>query len=91
FRQLDTLILVYNSIVRSKFEYAAIIRHGLNATQTEKLEKVQKSFLRYLYYRKHGVHPHYDNHPVRTSSMLEEFHLSTLEKRRNLNDAMFLY
>lgn len=91
FRDINTITLLYNTFVRTKLEYASTIWHGHTKDQTDSIEKVQKRFLRYLYYRKHGVYPHYSRHPVRTRDMLSEFNILSLQHRRDVADAVLLY
>ena len=91
FRDIKTMIVLYYALVRSKLEYASSVWHGRTVAQIESIEKVQKRFLRYIYYRKHGVYPHYDRHPVRTRDMQQEFNILSLQHRRDLADAILLY
>ena len=91
FRNLNTMILIYNAFVRSKLEYASTVWHRHVGSHGDKLEKVQKKFLRYLHYRKYGIYPHYDKHPVRTRDMQLDFNILSLQNRRHLNDAVFTY
>ena len=91
FRKPDTMILLYNSFVRSKLEFTSTVWHGRTAAQVDSLERVQKKFLRYIYYRRHGIYPHYSRHPVRTRELQNEFDFLSLQNRRELTDVLFLH
>lgn len=49
----STLKTLYFSLVRSRFDYAALIWHTNNITQNQSLPSVQNHFLRYLSYKCH--------------------------------------
>ena len=53
--------------------------------------QIQKRFLRYLYYRVHGVYPHYLSCPVSTTDLLKEFNCRPLFQRRFIADQIFLF
>ena len=92
FKDPSTYFLLYNAYVRSILEYACIIWHSDRySTHIKVLERVQKKFLRYVYFRVHGQYPHYKTCPVRTSDMLKEFELTTLLERRQTADCIFLF
>ena len=54
------------------------------------LERVQKKFLRFLYFKENGTYPHYQLHPVRSVDLQRRFDLENLERRRYLLDILFL-
>ena len=55
------------------------------------IEKVQKRFLRFLYFKKHGSYPHIINNPIRTVELEREFNIQSLLVRRKILDCMFLF
>lgn len=90
FKSTKAMFVLYNAFVRSKLEYASVVWNNGGSFLSE-LEKVQKRFLRFVYYKKHGVYPHYLRHPVRTVAMLKEFEYKSLNDRRLINDQVFLH
>ena len=75
----------------SILEYASVVWNSDSVSNSEALEKVQKRFLRYLYFRTHNFYPHYLLHPVRTVQLLQEFDFLTLKRRREIADCLFIY
>ena len=45
----DCKILIYNSFIRSNFNYCPLVWHFCNKTNTEKLEKLQLRALRIVF------------------------------------------
>ena len=88
FQQISTLNSLYFAYVRSKMEYCSVVWAPYYQVYRDMIEKVQRRFLKYIYYRTHGVYPErgYDH-----SLLLDEFYFSSLEKRRTIACLVFMY
>lgn len=87
FQQLKTFENLYNAYVRSSLEYASFVWSPLYNKYIEELEKIQKKFLRYLYYKKYGTYIFDIGYQV----LLTEFGCVTLETRRKQYALTFLF
>lgn len=87
FSNLNTYITLYNVYVRCHLEYAAIIWSPYYKVYIDLIEKVQKKFLRYLYFKKYGIYPSYEP----SLTLRKEFGFMELEKRRTLLLSLFIH
>lgn len=88
FSSRDSVVTLYNYFVRSKLEYASLSWSPLYYHYINEIEKVQKRFIRYLYYKEKGNYPLYTHY----LDLLKEYpDIMTLEKRRCLTALSFLY
>jgi len=82
----STLLKLYYSYVRSQLEYSCIIWTPNTQKYVKAIEKIQCKFLKSLMYRK-TLYPAY----VPYRELVSNFNIHTLERRRHLNDLIFLY
>lgn len=87
FKSINTIVRLYNSLVRSHLEYASVIWAPSAESNIDLIERVQKRFLRYLYYQKNNIYPYL----VSYKGMLVNFSIQSLEVRRNINLVLFIY
>lgn len=87
FKNISSLVKLYNALVRPHLEYAAVIWSPQAEVNINLIEKVQKRFLRFLYVRKNNAYPYM----VSYKSMLDSFNMVTLEKRRHFQAVLFIY
>lgn len=85
--KLDTIVRLYNALVRPHLEYASQIWMPAATTHIEHIEKVQKKFLRYLYFRQSNIYPF----KVSYASMLDNFGFVRLSDRRNRQAMLFVF
>ncbi|CAG9781741.1 unnamed protein product [Diatraea saccharalis] len=86
FKDTHTKIILYNSLVRSILEYGIVVWRPHYATHTLRLERIQKRFMRHLSYSK-GIAKSLKSYEER----LKHFKMTSLEKRRDLLDLLFLH
>ncbi|XP_045455269.1 uncharacterized protein LOC123664948 [Melitaea cinxia] len=85
FKQSDTIILLYNALVRSSLEYCSVVWNPGYRVHIDRIERIQRKFLRILAYRQNvGYLRDY-------RSRLEHFKMTSLEDRRRMHDLVFLY
>lgn len=86
FRRSSTKILLYNCIVRNVLEYCSTVWRPHYATHNLRLERIQKRFLWHLAFSS-GVAKKKRSYEAR----LAHFKIISLERRRKITDAVFLY
>jgi hypothetical protein len=82
FSTLDSLLVLFFVLVRSKLEYASIAWNSVTITDSNKLERVQKNCCPLPQKIFYDVQYHYD-------IILEKLNLQTLHVRRRHIDALF--
>lgn len=85
--KIDTIIRLYNAIVRPLLEYASCIWSPTSLTNIDQIERVQKRFTRYLYLRKYNTYPF----RISYSALLVMFTVERLSNRRDVQDALFIF
>lgn len=87
FTKKASLTKLYSAYVRPHVEYASNIWCPYYIKHANQIERIQKKFLRYLYYKKHNI---YDvTYPYEL--LRNEFNLLTLYERRNIHSALIMY
>lgn len=84
FNSAFTYKVLYNSYVRSRLEFASSVWNPYQKVHIEKIERLQKKFIKSLEYRLGNAHIDYEN-------SLKSHKLFSLSQRRDCNDAMFLF
>ncbi|CRK86161.1 CLUMA_CG000141, isoform A [Clunio marinus] len=85
FKDANTFITLYNSLVRSNIEYASVIWNPHTQLQTNKLESIQHKFLRFLAFK--CLNKKDDS--LNYSEIEKRFKMDNLELRRKIADVKF--
>lgn len=88
FQNINAVKLLYTTLVRSHSEYASIIWCPKYRIHIDNLEKIQRRFLKYLYYKIEGTYP-----PIGypQAELLTRYSIDSLEDRRTKAYLIFLY
>ena len=84
FKHPETYFTLYNAFVRSQLEYAVVVWNPLYSKYSDKIESIQRRFLRALQHRVGHPNISYD-------ASLCEYGVYTLDNRRSFLELMVLY
>ena len=87
FKDIDTLKLLFITYVRPILEYGFLIWNPHNDFLIKELEKIQRKYLKWLYYKRYGLYPPMG---INQCHLLNEFNLLSLQNRRSIGDVCFL-
>lgn len=88
FSNVEVIVTLYTTYVRSLLEYAALVWYPFYIYQNLWLEKIQKKFLKYLSFRIDKVYP---ARGADYESLLIRHDFKSLHQRRELQSAVFIW
>ena len=77
---------LYCSLIRPQLEYCTVVFNSVSHSQVERLERLQRRYLLFMYKVLHNDHRNRSY-----SELCDLFKLSTLTQRRTVTDCLFLY
>lgn len=87
---IDTIVLLFTSLVRSKLEYGALLWNPTTKENSKKLEQIQKRFVRYLFHKVNGFYPTYPEQ-ISYKDLIDSLNIKSLEKRREDQAIIFIH
>lgn len=87
FKNIRSLISLFTSLVRSRLESAVVVWGPVHESHEQSIERVQKKFLRYLFYKCFNVYTYL----IPYSDLLEMFELDSLTLRRKVIELVYLW
>ncbi|KAL1447881.1 hypothetical protein WDU94_005470 [Cyamophila willieti] len=88
-QDIDTITILYKSIIRSKIDYCSALWTPNTKTKIKKLEKIQASFVRYLFQKVNGFYPKYPQN-ISYELLIENLIIDSVETRLTENQIKFL-
>ncbi|XP_045449447.1 uncharacterized protein LOC123658011 [Melitaea cinxia] len=85
FLDQETKIILFNSLVRSRLEFASVVWNPQYTTHSQRIESIQRSFTRHMAFHSSGIY-HKDTYDLR----LKQFGMASLYNRGILLDIIFL-
>lgn len=88
FHNIPCLIALYNAFVRSRLDYAALVWSPFYSSHEQRLENVQRRFLKLLFFKEDGIYPPqgYDH-----GRLLKRWNFLSLKDNRLRSSIIFLY
>ena len=88
FHKKESLIILYNSLVKSKLMFGSTIWSPNTQKVSEKIEKVQHKFLRFMSFK---INKPMDYTDHEYSEIAKELNINTLESNRIYHDLILMY
>ena len=86
FSNINTIKLMYTSLVRPHLEFCTNLWSPYYKTYIDKLDSVQRKFLRYIAFKQHIIT---DN--INYSQMEKDLKINSIAERRDISDILFIF
>ena len=86
FKKSSTIMILFNSLIKSQLEYCSTVWNPYYETHKNRLERIQKKFLKMLSYR-----DHVSNDFRKYDDLLKHYNMLKLSHRRDIADLCFLH